>query len=91
VGTHSVKRSAFMLIAAPRTAPTAQKYRWRSAAGLLTSCSLRGTRSDGTKIGMRVRATACYREIDGMWTLVHEHQSVRFNPQTGTASLNLEP
>jgi|SRR5450631_930519 len=50
-----------------------------------------GTKSDGTKIGMWVRATACYRKIDGTWALAHEHQSVPFDPQTGTASLDLEP
>jgi ketosteroid isomerase-like protein len=50
-----------------------------------------GTKSDGTKIGMWVRATACYRKIDGTRALVHEHQSVPFDPQTGNASLDLEP
>jgi ketosteroid isomerase-like protein len=50
-----------------------------------------GTMTDGTKIGMWVRATACYRKADGTWTLVHEHQSVPFDPRTGAAALDLEP
>jgi ketosteroid isomerase-like protein len=40
---------------------------------------------------MWVRATTCYRKLDGMWTIVHEHQSVPFDPNTGAASLDLEP
>ncbi len=50
-----------------------------------------GTTVNGQQLGMWVRATACYRKIDGKWMMTHEHQSVPFNPQTGDASLNLEP
>jgi ketosteroid isomerase-like protein len=50
-----------------------------------------GTTTDGTKIGMWVRATACYRKLDGTWTIVHEHQSVPFDPRTGAAALDLNP
>jgi ketosteroid isomerase-like protein len=37
------------------------------------------------------RATVCYRKIYGSWMVTHEHNSVPFDPQTGKASLNLEP
>ncbi|MBC7880983.1 MAG: nuclear transport factor 2 family protein [Anaerolineae bacterium] len=50
-----------------------------------------GTLTDGGKVEMWVRATVCLCKIDGMWTIVHEHQSVPFDSETGKASLNLEP
>ena len=50
-----------------------------------------GTLTDAGKVEMWVRATVCLREIDGKWMIVHEHQSVPFDPETGKASLNLKP
>lgn len=50
-----------------------------------------GTKIDGGKIDMWVRATVCYRKIDGKWTITHEHQSVPFEAQSGRASLDLKP
>jgi ketosteroid isomerase-like protein len=50
-----------------------------------------GTLMDGKKVDMWVRATGCYRKKDGKWKLVHEHQSVPFDPKTGKASLDLKP
>jgi PhnB protein len=32
-----------------------------------------------------MRVTACYRRIDGRWTVAHEHVSVPFNPMTSKA------
>ncbi|MEH2357620.1 YybH family protein [Nostoc sp.] len=52
---------------------------------------LSGTLTDGGKVEMWVRATVCLREIDAKWMIVHEHQSVPFDPETGKASLNLKP
>jgi ketosteroid isomerase-like protein len=49
------------------------------------------TRTDGSKLSMCWRATVCYRKIYGSWMVTHEHNSVPFDPQTGKASLNLEP
>jgi ketosteroid isomerase-like protein len=40
---------------------------------------------------MWVRATTCYRKIDGTWTITHEYQSVPFDGESGRASLDLEP
>ena len=50
-----------------------------------------GTRSDGRTLDMWVRMTVCYRRIDGTWTIVHEHSSVPFDPESGKASLDLKP
>jgi ketosteroid isomerase-like protein len=50
-----------------------------------------GTLIDGAKVEMWVRATVCLGKIDDKWTIVHEHQSVPFDPETGKASLNLKP
>ena len=50
-----------------------------------------GTKSDGEKIDMWVRATACYRKINGKWLLTHEHSSVPFDAETGKASLAIKP
>lgn len=50
-----------------------------------------GTLKDGAKIGMYVRATACLQKIDGEWRIIHEHQSVPFDGETGKASVDLQP
>lgn len=50
-----------------------------------------GTKTDGGQIVMWWRATICLRKIDGRWTITHEHSSVPFDPETGKASLDLEP
>ncbi len=50
-----------------------------------------GTLTDGGKINMWVRATVCFRQIDGKWMIIHEHQSVPFDAETGKASLDLKP
>jgi len=46
---------------------------------------------DGEKVEMWVRATVCLSKVDDKWMIVHEHQSVPFDPETGKASLNLKP
>jgi ketosteroid isomerase-like protein len=50
-----------------------------------------GTLTSGDKINMWVRATVCLRKIDGKWMIVHEHQSVPFDVETGKASLDIKP
>jgi uncharacterized protein (TIGR02246 family) len=49
-----------------------------------------GTQTSGSKVDMWVRATECFRKIDGQWLVTHEHQSVPFDPETSRASLNLK-
>jgi ketosteroid isomerase-like protein len=50
-----------------------------------------GTQTGGVEIDMWVRATACYRKIEGTWVITHEHQSVPFDGESGRASLDLKP
>jgi ketosteroid isomerase-like protein len=50
-----------------------------------------GTLLEGGKVDMWVRATVCLHKLGGKWTIVHEHQSVPFDVQTGKASLDLKP
>lgn len=44
-----------------------------------------GTMLDDTEVGMWVRATSCLRKRDDGWKIVHEHASVPFDAETGTA------
>jgi activator of Hsp90 ATPase-like protein/SnoaL-like protein len=39
---------------------------------------LSGTKTDGEEIDMWLRATVCFRKIDGKWTITHRHESVPF-------------
>jgi ketosteroid isomerase-like protein len=50
-----------------------------------------GTKTDGKKLDMWWRATVCYRKLGDQWLVVHEHNSVPFNSNTGKASLDLQP
>jgi uncharacterized protein (TIGR02246 family) len=50
-----------------------------------------GTQEGAVEIDMWVRATTCYRKIDGKWVITHEHQSVPFDGETGRASTDLTP
>jgi ketosteroid isomerase-like protein len=37
---------------------------------------MHGIRTDGEETDVWVRATLCFRKIDGVWKVVHEHTSV---------------
>src|SRR5262249_30747054 len=50
-----------------------------------------GTRKDGKRSDFWVRATTCYRKIDGNWLIAHDQVSVPFDPESGRALLDLEP
>jgi uncharacterized protein (TIGR02246 family) len=50
-----------------------------------------GTLADGTDVSMAVRATLVCKRIDGQWRIVHDHESVPFDPQTGMALTDLQP
>jgi ketosteroid isomerase-like protein len=53
---------------------------------------LSGTLKNGTTShGFWVRATYCFRKIDGNWHIVHDHASAPLDPASGKALLNLEP
>jgi uncharacterized protein (TIGR02246 family) len=50
-----------------------------------------GKRTDGGETEVWVRATVCYRKIDGKWMIAHEHVSVPFYMDSGKASVDLKP
>jgi ketosteroid isomerase-like protein len=50
-----------------------------------------GTKTDGGKIDMWVRATLCLCKVNDQWLVTHEHQSVPFYVENGKASLDLKP
>jgi uncharacterized protein (TIGR02246 family) len=52
---------------------------------------LSGTLKNGNRSGFWVRATACFRKIDGNWLIAHDHASVPLDLESGRALLNLEP
>ena len=45
----------------------------------------------GDHIDMWLRWTECFRQIDGVWLVVHDHVSVPVDPVRGQAVLNLTP
>ena len=38
-----------------------------------------------------IRTTACYRRIQGVWRIVHEHCSIPFDPMTSQVVFTLDP
>lgn len=66
-----------------------------TAEGDLGFCSfvyhVGGTLKSGDEVDMWVRATLGCRRIEGRWRIVHDHESVPFDPATGQALLGLEP
>jgi ketosteroid isomerase-like protein len=53
---------------------------------------LSGTLKNGSvSSGVWVRATFCFRKIDGAWLIAHDHASVPLDFASGRAVLNLEP
>lgn len=53
---------------------------------------LSGTLKNGTATsGMWVRATFCFRNIDGNWLIAHDQASVPFDAASGKGVADLEP
>jgi uncharacterized protein (TIGR02246 family) len=50
-----------------------------------------GTLVSGDEVSMWVRATLGCCRIDGRWKIVHDHESVPFDPATGQALVGLQP
>jgi ketosteroid isomerase-like protein len=50
-----------------------------------------GTRASGHVTDLWLRWTACFRRIDGIWLVVHDHISVPADLERGQAILNLTP
>ena len=49
------------------------------------------TLASGHVTDMWLRWTACFRRIDGVWLVVHDHVSVPADLEPGQAALNLTP
>jgi len=66
-----------------------------AAEGDIGFCSfvynVQGTLLSGDEVDMWVRATLCLRRVDGTWRIVHDHESVPFDPETGRAVVDLAP
>ena len=50
-----------------------------------------GTLAAGGEVDMWVRATLGCRRVDGRWLIVHDHESVPFDPATGAAVIDASP
>ena len=50
-----------------------------------------GTMNNGQKTDLWLRWTACFRKINGKWLIVHHHNSVPVDLETGHAVLSLKP
>jgi ketosteroid isomerase-like protein len=50
-----------------------------------------GTLKNGNRSDFWLRATTCFRKIDGNWRIVHDQASVPVDLESGRALLNLEP
>jgi len=53
--------------------------------------NVKGTLTTGDAVDMWVRATLCCLKVDGDWRIVHDHESVPFDPQTGMAVIDRGP
>jgi uncharacterized protein (TIGR02246 family) len=50
-----------------------------------------GVMADATAVDMWVRASLGLRRVDGRWLIVHDHESVPFDPASGQALLSVRP
>ena len=50
-----------------------------------------GTLQTGKEVSMWVRATLVCRKRDGRWVIVHDHESIPWDPQTGQGLAGLDP
>ncbi len=52
---------------------------------------VRASKKDGGQLDMWWRTTVCFSKVEGKWNVVHEHNSVPFDVESGKASLDLKP
>ncbi len=50
-----------------------------------------GTMNNGLRTDLWLRWTACWRRINGRWLIVHHHNSVPVDLETGRAVVSLKP
>ena len=55
----------------------------------VTHCG--GTNDKGETQSCWMRATACYRPVNGTWKIVHEHWSAPFDPMSGSTLFDVQP
>lgn len=53
--------------------------------------NVKGTLKTGDDVDMWVRATLCCQKVNGDWRIVHDHESVPFDPVTGKGVVDLAP
>jgi ketosteroid isomerase-like protein len=49
------------------------------------------TIKDGGELDMWWRMTICFKKFEGRWMVMHEHNSIPFDVESGKASLGLKP
>jgi ketosteroid isomerase-like protein len=49
------------------------------------------SKKDGGQLDMWWRTTVCFSKVEGKWNVVHEHNSVPFDVESGKASLDFKP
>lgn len=66
-----------------------------AADGDVAFCSfvyhVTGTLTSGDEVSMWVRATLGLQRIAGEWLIVHDHESVPWDPESGKGLIGLEP
>jgi ketosteroid isomerase-like protein len=91
------KRRAWQEFFATYTGPVAYEVRDLNVAtdgelAFVQSLNhVKGTLAGGHTTDLWVRWTACFRRIDGVWQVVHDHVSVPADLERGKAALNLTP
>jgi ketosteroid isomerase-like protein len=50
-----------------------------------------GRLHDGAEVDMWVRSTLVCRRVDGAWRIVHQHESVPFDPASGAGLVSEAP
>jgi uncharacterized protein (TIGR02246 family) len=50
-----------------------------------------GTLHSGDEVSMWVRATLVAKRVDGVWRVIHGHESIPWDPETGQGLPGLEP
>ena len=95
-GTSAVAEALAAWVSSYSTGPGYEVHELEvDADGALGYCAFRyhvsGTLEAGGEVDMWVRATLVCRRVDGRWTIVHQHESVPFDPETGQGIIDAAP
>ena len=97
VGDVTAGQRAFHVVEANSSGPVAYEVRDLNIttdgelAFVQSLNHVKGTLASGHITDLWVRWTACFRRIDGVWLVVHDHVSVPADLEHGQAVLNLTP